>query len=161
MDRELIERYAAGGEKLAQSVRGLTREDMLCAPPPDAKVGRWSIQQLVMHVLDSDLVMADRMKRVIAEDNPPLLAFDETKWTERLHYEEQDVSEAIQLVDLNRRVIARVLRKLPDGDFARRGTHSEAGPKTLEQLVEGAVRHMDHHVQFVHDKRAHWGKEMW
>ena len=61
MDRELIEHYAGGGEKLALAIRGLTREDLLCVPPADANVGRWSIQQVVIHCMDSDLVSADRL----------------------------------------------------------------------------------------------------
>ena len=31
--------------------------------------GTWSIAELVAHVLDSDLVFADRIKRLIAEDS--------------------------------------------------------------------------------------------
>ena len=32
--------------------------------------GKWSVQQLVMHMLDSDLVAGERMKRIIAEPRP-------------------------------------------------------------------------------------------
>lgn len=161
MDRDLIEPYAAGGEKLAMAIRGLKREDLMWVPPPDAGVGRWSIQQLVVHLADSDLVGTDRMKRVIAEDNPPLIAFDENKWTERLHYEEQDAEEAAKLFELNRKAMVRVLRKLPDAAFERRGTHSERGPLTLAQIVRMMTGHLDHHLKFVTDKREKMGKIMW
>ena len=65
-----------GGQKLADAVRGLRREDLQAHPVP----GKWSIQQVVIHLMDSDLVTTDRMKRVIAEDNPTLLAYDEEKF---------------------------------------------------------------------------------
>ena len=161
MSRELVEQYEKGASKLALALRGLTREDMLCAPPADAGVGKWSIQQVAMHLADSELVFADRMKRVIAEDNPTLVGFDENKWAAHLHYEDQDANEAAQLVESARRMMANVLRKLPEGAFARRGTHTQAGPQTLAQLVQKAVNHLDHHVKFIHDKRAYWGKELW
>src|SRR5215218_7786079 len=111
MDRELIEHYSAGGEKLALAIRGLTHEDLLCAPPADANVGRWSIQQVVIHCMDSDLVSVDRMKRMIAEDNPTLIGYDETKFVANLFYDDQPADAAAALVDANRKLFARVLRK--------------------------------------------------
>ena len=41
-----------------------------------------------MHLLDSDLVASDRMKRVIAEPNPTLLAYDENLWVKNLSYDQ-------------------------------------------------------------------------
>jgi hypothetical protein len=161
MDRDLISQYQTAGEKLLQAVRGLTVQDMGAMPDPADKVGAWSIQQVVVHVADSDLVMADRMKRIIAEDNPPLVAFDETKWARELHYELQPVEEAAALVDLNHRIFGRVLEALPDDSWRRIGTHSERGPLRLDQVLEGAVRHLEHHLRFIYAKREKMGKLMW
>src|SRR3954454_15454452 len=117
MDRKLIEQYEHGGDKLRQAVQGLTHDDMHAFPVP----GTWSIQQIVLHLLDSDLVMADRMKRVIAEDDPALLAFDENKWAANLFYDFQPADDAVAAFALNRRLMAGTLRRLPDEAFARAG----------------------------------------
>lgn len=161
MDRELIERFEGGGEKLALAIRGLTREDLLAVPPADANVGRWSIQQLVIHCMDSDLVAVDRLKRMIAEDNPTLIGYDENKYAERLFYDEQPAEEAAALLDANRKLFARVLAKLPDSAWARPGTHNERGPLTVGTYLQSTVDHLEHHLKFVHAKRAFMGKEMW
>ena len=161
MDRELIERYEGGGEQLALSIRGLTREDLLCVPPADANVGRWSIQQVVLHCMDSDLVSADRLKRMIAEDNPTLIGYDETKFAANLFYEEQDAVAAADVVDRNRKLFAKVLRKLPESAWGRKGTHNERGVLTVGGYLKAVVDHLEHHLKFIHAKRAHWGKEMW
>jgi uncharacterized damage-inducible protein DinB len=159
--KDLIDQYESGGEQLALSLRGLTPQDLLCVPPADANVGRWSIQHVVIHLADAEQVLAERMKRVIAEENPQLLAFDENKWASRLEYDEQSAEDAAQLVELTRRQLARVLRKLTPADFERSGTHSESGRKTLADLLQTAVEHVEHHVKFIHEKRKFWGKEMW
>jgi hypothetical protein len=158
---ELVEHYARGGEQLALAIRGLDREDMLVRPPEDAKVGLWSIQQVVLHLQDSDLIAADRMRRVIAEDNPTLIGFDETKFATNLFYDEQDAKDAVTLVELSRRQLARVLRKLPDSAFDRAGTHNERGRVTLVGLLKDYHQHLEHHIGFIHKKRAWMGKEMW
>lgn len=159
---ELIEHYARGGEKLSLAIRGLTREDLLQAPPADKpELGRWTIQQVVCHLMDSELVIVDRIKRVIADEDPQLLAYDENRWAEHLTYHEQSAEDAVAIVDLARKQLARVLAKLPESAWSRAGMHSERGKLTLRQLVEIEINHLDHHLKFIHAKRAAMGKEMW
>ena len=58
------------------------------------------LEQLVAHLLDTDLVFAERIKRVIAEDAPVLQGFDENLWIERLGSAEMPVAEAADLFSL-------------------------------------------------------------
>ena len=153
----LIDRYENGGEQLLLAIRGLNREDLLAVPIP----GKWSTQQVVLHLMDSDLIAADRMKRVIAEDNPTLIGFDENKFSTRLYYDQQDAATAAKILEMNRKLFAPVLRKLPDSAFERFGTHNERGKTTLLNLLETYAHHLEHHIKFIHEKRAAMGKEMW
>ena len=149
MDRKVIESYAAEAPELGKAIAGLSREQLLAFPVPNT----WSIQQIVLHIVDTDLVLADRMKRVIAEDNPMLLGFDQTKFTARLHYEEQDALMACELFAKIRQAMAALLRLLKDDDFQRAGTHSERGKMTLAEIVPFASWHFQHHLKFLREKR--------
>jgi DinB family protein len=161
MDRELIEHYANGGDKLSLAIRGLTQEDLLAPPDPDWNAGKWSIQQVVIHAVDSDLVSSDRLKRMIAEENPTLIGYDENKFVANLFYEDQSADQAIALLDANRKLFTGVLRKLPAKAFERKGTHNERGTLTVGAYLKSTVEHLDHHINFIHKKRAKMGKEMW
>ncbi len=160
MKGALIDSYANGSEKVKQAIRGLTREDLL-AQPTDPAVGMWSIQQVVIHIADADAVLADWMKRVIAEENPSLLAFDEGKWMNALACEERSAADAAEGVQLTRSQIVTILKSLPDSAFERTGMHSQRGRMTLAEIVEFAADHLEHHLMFIHAKRAKMGKEMW
>jgi hypothetical protein len=149
----VIERYAAGGPLLVYATSGLTHEHETAATGPDS----WSIAQLVAHLLDADLVIADRIKRVIAEDEPVLQAFDENRWIERLDSGAMPIEEAVNLFTAHRHWMARILRKCSEADFARVGLHTEAGRKSLADLVATAVGHVDHHLRFLFAKRAALG----
>src|SRR5882724_10155202 len=127
MYQDLIEQFEHGGEKLSLAIRGLTSEDLTCFPIP----GKWSTQQVVIHLMDSDLIATDRMKRIIAEDNPTLIGYDETKFVKNLYYDEQSAADAVKIFDLNRKMFAGVLRKLSDSAFGRSGMHNERGKVTL------------------------------
>lgn len=151
--RPLIDRYACGGAILGYAVTGLSPEQETAHPGP----GAWSIAQLVTHLLDSDLVFSDRMKRVIAENDPVLQAFDENAWMERLGGESMPVEEAVNLVVANRQWMTRILRRLDDADFARAGQHSELGRITLAEVVAKATNHVDHHLRFLYVKRSNLG----
>ena len=157
----MIEHYANGGDKLSMAIRGLTQEDLLAAPDPDWNAGRWSIQQVVIHCVDSDLVSSDRLKRMIAEDNPTLIGYDENKFAANLFYDDQSADQAIALLDANRKLFTTVLRKLPEKAFERKGTHNERGALTVGGYLKSTVEHLDHHIGFIHKKRAKMGKEMW
>ena len=154
MDRAVIERYAAGAGEVEKAIAGLSREDFLAAPVP----GTWSIQQIVIHLMDSDLIGADRMKRVIAEENPAIIGYDETLFSQKLFYEKLDPFLAADVFRKNRELTAVILRSLPAEAFVRVGTHNEKGRVTLEELVATYVQHLEHHLGFLRHKRRLLGK---
>lgn len=154
MNRALIDQYEADATLPAQAIAGLTKEELNSFPVP----GTWSIQQVILHLMDSDLIGSDRMKRVIAEPNPTLLAYDETAFSKNLHYEMLDPAMACEVFRLNRLMTATLLRLLPETAFARTGNHTERGVESLEMLVQGYVDHLHHHLKFVREKRTRLGK---
>jgi uncharacterized damage-inducible protein DinB len=149
----LVERYAAGGPILVQALTDLTPEQQRAHPGP----GEWSLAQVAAHLVDTDLVFAERMKRVLAEDNPALISFDENAWISRLDGHSMPVDDAASLFAANRRWIARLLRRASESDFSRVGIHSQKGPMTLAELLSYVTNHLDHHLRFVYAKRANLG----
>jgi hypothetical protein len=154
VDRNIIEAYARGGPVLGEEIKGLATADFLATPVP----GTWSIQQIVIHLMDSDLIASDRMKRVAAEENPSIIGYHETWFSQRLFYEKQDPFLAAEMFAKNRQMTAVILRNLPDEAFAKFGTHNERGRVTLEQLVKGYAEHLEHHLKFLRQKRKLLGK---
>jgi hypothetical protein len=145
----LIEDYLAGPGLLRRAVAGMTRDQLLATPIP----GRWSTQQVVCHVADYEPIYADRMKRVIALNEPELLKGDPGLFADRLAYNERDLDEELALTDLTRRQMARILRTLKPEDFQRQGGHSRDGTLTLEVLLQRITAHIPHHVRFIDEKR--------
>ena len=149
-NRESIASYASDAAAVGDAIAGLSRQQLLEVPVP----GTWSIQRIVIHLADSEQVFADRMKRVIAEENPSLMAFDQDRWMKSLDYDGQSAAGAATLIELTRTQLAAVLRSLPQSAFSREGIHSQAGPMTLAAIMEKAVGHLRHHLKFLLEKRA-------
>jgi len=149
----LIDAYLSGPTTLRQAVAGMTREQLLARPV----AGKWSTLEVVCHLTDFDPIMADRMKRVIAEDRPQLIGADENRFAAALAYQDRDIEEELAILENTRAQLARILRKLPPEALQRVGMHNERGPRTLEQLLNSATGHIPHHLEFVKEKRKALG----
>ena len=149
----ILSRFEAGGPLLVQATSNLSPDQCREHPIP----GTWSVAELVAHVLDSDLVFADRMKRIIAEESPALTAFDEHAWIDKLLSNDMPVEEAAILFAANRKWMSRILKSQDESAFARIGMHSEKGRQTLAEVLVYATNHLDHHLKFLYAKRAKLG----
>jgi hypothetical protein len=150
---QLIDNYLSGVALLRQAVAGMSREQLLARPI----AGKWSTQEVVCHLADFDPILADRMKRVIAEDRPTLVGADENRFAAALAYGDRDVAEELAIIEQTRRQMARILHTLPAEALGRVGVHNERGPRTLEQLLTTAANHIPHHVKFIQEKRQALG----
>lgn len=147
---DLINRYEMGGPLLTYAIQGLSDEQFKARPGP----GAWSVAELCNHLLDSDLVASDRMKRVISEKEPLLLNYEENDWIANLNSQELPTVEAVELFALNRKWMTRILRNCKEADWTKWGTHSVAGKQTLTDLVVKYVHHLDYHLKFLYGKRG-------
>ena len=147
---ELLKQYERGPDLLKATTEGVREDQFDQTPVP----GKWSIRQVVCHIADFEPVYADRMKRVLVEDNPTMFGGDPDVFAAGLHYEKRSVLAEIELIAAVRRQMAVILRNTEVEDFQRTGVHSEAGPLTLETLLERITRHIPHHVSFIEAKIA-------
>jgi uncharacterized damage-inducible protein DinB len=150
---EMIAAYGEGPSVLRQAVHGLSREQLRTRPI----AGKWSTQEVVCHLADFDPILADRMKRIIAEERPQLLGADEGRFAAALAYHERDVEEELVILEHTRKQMTRILRTLPATAWQRVGIHNERGPLTLERLLAIATNHILHHVKFIEEKRQALG----
>ena len=150
MDRSAIEVYASGGSALKSAYEGLSRDQLLKVPIPNT----WSLHQIAIHMLDSDLIASDRMKRIACMDKPLLIGYDETGFSQLPGSNELDALEAVDIFDRNRKMTATILRRLPDSAFYRFGIHNEIGKVTLAEMVKKYIEHLDGHLVWAKKKRA-------
>jgi hypothetical protein len=158
MDRKLIDDFAVCADVPARAIKGLTKAELNTLPP--GALGSWTIQQIVVHLMDSHLIGSDRMKRIIAEENPTLIGYDETLFARNLHYDKIDAGLAAEAFRINQLLTAELLRHLPNEAFNRAGMHSERGRVTLGQLVSDYSGHVEHHMKFIRAKRTLLGKPL-
>src|SRR4051812_39704573 len=92
---EMIDAYLDGPVQLRRAVAGLSAEQLRARPVAD----KWSALEVVCHLADFDPILADRMKRIIALDNPQLIGADEQRFAAVLAYHERDVEEELTIIE--------------------------------------------------------------
>ncbi|MGB4708535.1 MAG: DinB family protein [Fuerstiella sp.] len=146
----LLDRYSTGCDLLRTAVEQISASDYDAIPV----AGKWSVRQVVCHIADFEPIYADRMKRVLVEDNPTFFGGNPDVFAAGLAYHTRDVAEELQLIDMTRRQLSIILKNCDIEDFQRTGVHSDDGPITLETLLERITGHIPHHAKFIDEKAA-------
>jgi len=144
----LIKAYSEGAKLLRDTVQ-LTANTDLDARPIE---GKWSIGEVVCHLADSEIVYVDRMKRVIAEDNPTFFEADPDLFGPALYCSQRSLDKELAVVETIRAHMLPILQSCDVNDFQRTGVHSLDGPMTLQMLLQRIADHIPHHVAFINEK---------
>ena len=115
----------------ARAIDGLSPAD-LGAPE---KPGKWSVQQVLAHMADSEVVWSWRLRMVLAHDRPPLTGYDQDLWAERLGYEDADSRLSLRVFTTLRERNLELLRRAQPEELRRVGVHEERGEESLQHMM--------------------------
>ena len=138
--------------RIVSLIRGLTGRDLARRPAP----GKWSIQEIICHLADTEMVMCCRSRWIAFEDHPTLVPFDQEKWAAGRVREKEPAAEAIKRFRLLRRSQLRLFRQVSKGELKRTGLHPERGILTLQVQLETLAGHdLNHLAQIRHLATQH------
>jgi DinB superfamily len=153
---QLLEAYREGPARLRAAIAGLSMEQMRAHPRP----GKWSILETVLHVTDSELSGAMRVRYVRAQPGIMLPMYDQDLWTARLRHNEADVGlldDTLALFHLLRRITGRIFAAAEGDDWLAAAVHADFGEITLRNLLELYADHSERHVEQILECRAKLG----
>ena len=139
--RSLIDQYRAGHAAVVDALAGADDAALDRRPGP----GTWSARDIVHHLADSEMTSAIRLRRLIAEDNPTIVGYDQEVFAQRLSYD-RPIAASLEAFRWARVSTAEILDRLTDADWARAGTHTESGPYTVERWLEIYAEHAVKHA---------------
>ena len=116
-----------------------------CAP------GKWSIRDVVLHMADTERVMAYRALRIARGDTTPLASFDENAWTPMAGANARTMDSLLTELEATRRSTVAMLEGLPAEAWARVGTASgkSVSVRALAWIIAG---HELHHVAVIRER---------
>jgi len=113
--------------------------------------GKWSIKQVVGHVIDVERVFAYRALRIARADRTPLPGFDEVVFADHAASDRLPLRALADELELLRRANVAMFRGLPEEAWTRRGTANDA-PISVRALAYVIAGHGRHHANLVRER---------
>jgi hypothetical protein len=149
---KMLDAYSRAGGDLAGALRAFPVAMWTFKPGPE----RWSIQEIILHIADSEANGYIRCRRAVAEPGLPVMAYEEERWVAGLHYHEQDPGDALELFNVMRRRSTRLLKSLPPSAWSSTMLHPERGPLTLDDWLGIYTAHTPAHIKQMQATHAAW-----
>ena len=133
--------------RLRETVDSLSEEEL----SKTYRTGSWTVLQLVHHIADSQLIMFQRLKLALTDENPTVPAFDQDKWAVQPDTKLPAESSIKMLAGINERIVS-LGNSLTEAQLGRIFTHEDSGEITVGTKVAKLAWHEEHHL--VHIKNA-------
>ena len=141
---DLLRQYAAAADEVRLAVEHL--DDAALDRRPADEPGGWTARQIVHHLADSEMTSAIRLRRLLAEDEPEIAAYDENEFARRLHYDDRPIGPSLDALAAARSTSVQLLERLTEEDWARTGTHTESGTYGVEDWLRIYAAHGHDHA---------------
>lgn len=134
-------------DEALQVLRGIdeTRAGYRYAPD------KWSIKQLVGHVIDGERIFAYRALRFARNDQTPLTGFDQDDFVRGGNFDEHNFADLVDEFENVRRASILLFKPLSEEAWLRRGTANddEVSVRALAHIMAG---HVTHHLQILRSR---------
>lgn len=130
-------------KEIAVAVSGLRPETLRYKPSP----GKWSILEILGHLVDMEILYAYRMRQMIADKQPVIAPIDQDDWAANLGYMQENPAELVALYGLNRHHNLQLLRRIKPEDLNKAAFHPETKSNvTVGEMVERMGVHGANHL---------------
>jgi hypothetical protein len=128
---------------IAQLLRDLPADSPRWDARPDPK--RFTLREMVAHLLEFDEVCRERFERMIREDKPELPNWDEDEAAK--HYAKREAVHDLEVLQDSRRALAAWLEGLSDKEWQMTGSRPGVGTFSVGEGVALMLGHDAYHLR--------------
>ncbi|CAN7409976.1 DinB family protein [Paenibacillus sp. LjRoot56] len=136
-----IDIYLATSELIKQRVSQLSREQLEWKPAPE----KWSIKEVVAHLVDASFVHAVRIRKIVAENGNEFLLYDQDAWVASSRANQTELSDILLVFDAILAYNALFYGRLTDEQWERKGNNN-GKEISIADLFQGFIRHVQTHL---------------
>src|SRR4051794_24435392 len=103
--------------------------------------GKWTPNEVIGHLTDSEWVYGYRLRLILSEDNPTILGTIQDSCVTRQLHNEREPSELVEIFRTLREFNLAVWRRTSAADLERTGQHNERGPESLGVMLRLLAGH--------------------
>jgi len=113
--------------------------------------GKWTIKDIIQHIIDSERIFAYRALRFARADETSLPGFEENMYADNAHGTERSINELLTEMSAVRHANIMMFKSFTEGDFLRKGTASDY---TISVRAFGflIIGHQNHHMKIFKER---------
>ena len=116
--------------------------------------GKWTPNEVIGHLTDSEWVYGYRLRLILCEDDPTILGTNQDFWVAGLRHNEREPSELVEIFRTLRELNLAEWRRASPEHLKRTGQHNERGLESLGvmlRLLAGHdLSHLDQISRYIH-----------
>jgi DinB superfamily len=103
--------------------------------------GKWTPNEVIGHLSDSEWVYGYRLRLILCEDNPTILGMNQELWVSGQRHNDREPSELVEMFRMMRQFNLALLKRVSPADLERTGRHNERGPESLSVMLRMLAGH--------------------
>ena len=113
--------------------------------------GKWTVKELVGHIIDTERIMAYRALRFARNDATALAGFEEHDYVINAHFADRSLESMAQEFEYLRKANLYLIRSLNETELNRTGI-SNGMPISVKALVFIIAGHLNHHIRILKER---------
>lgn len=113
--------------------------------------GKWSIREMLGHLIDAERIFTYRALRIARGDAKPLLGFEENDYVRTAESDSRTIADLADELRIVRESTVRMFASLPDAAWPRRGVANGAEITALA-IAWITVGHAKHHLRMLRER---------
>jgi len=105
--------------------------------------GKWSIKEVIGHLVDTERIMSYRALRIARGDETPIPGFEQDDYVRAANFDARPFAEIMNEFQAVRQATLTLFRSFDEAALSRRGTASDlaVSARALTHIVAGHERH--------------------
>ena len=113
--------------------------------------GKWTVKEVVGHMIDTERIMAYRALRIARNDQTPLASFEENDYVVNASFNDRSLASLSEEFEAVRIGNVYLFKHLSEDELNRRGTASNK-PVSVRALLYILVGHVNHHRNIIEER---------
>lgn len=113
--------------------------------------GKWTIKELLSHIIDGERIFGYRMLRISRGDETPIEGFEQDDYIANSNANNRTFADLLEEFELNRKANVLLLNSMDEAALRRIGTASD-NPVSTRALVTIMIGHVTHHLNILKER---------
>jgi hypothetical protein len=141
--KDPVKVQAATAKTIGKLMKGQPVSKLRKRPAPD----KWSVGEIVAHLADAELIVAWRLRAILAAPGTPIQAYDQDALAAARNYAKHDPKKSLEHFRVVREANLALYQALSPEQWKHHGMHAERGEETLERIAHMMAGHDVNHLQ--------------